>query len=158
KATTEEEMSKSEDENHDARKAANGELGTIGDHVDDLGTSHTNSGRLDDEVGGRGSEADKLDRFKDQLNDELDAIQTLINHNQIGPADRRLRELIRRVERVIESAGKALHKKMREAEKRFKAAKRGITEPAIPMDAVVAMDEPRSWGGEKSGRPPSERA
>jgi ribosomal protein L17 len=105
-------------------------------------------------VGPAGSEAEKLVRFKDELNDELDAIQTLINHNQIAPADRRLRDLVRRVEGVITSAGKALHKKMQEAEKRFKAAKRGITEPAIPMDDVVAMYEIGEWS---SDEPPPKR-
>ena len=145
-------MPKSEDDNHDARKAANGELGIIGGHVDELETSHTDNGNLAKEVGHDGSETEKLDRLKDELNDELDAIQTLINHNQIGPADQRLRELIRKVQRVITGAGRTILKKMREAEKRFKTAKRGITEPAIPMDDVVAMYEPGDWSAE--GPPP----
>ena len=145
-----------EDDNHAARAKANAELGKIGSQVDDLGTHDTQNDELTDEVGANGSEQEKLDRFKDQINDELDVIQTLINHNQIGPADQRLRELVRRVGRVVEGAkGKAALKALQAAEKAFKAAKREITEPAIPMDDVVAMFE-HDWGLETPGAPPAE--
>lgn len=133
-----------EEDNHAARAAANGQLGKIIEHIDALTPKHTDNGDLAREVGNGGSEGEKLDRFRDEIRDEIDAIQTLINHNQIGPADRRLREMVRRIGRIVSPAGKALLKKIQEAAKAFEVAKRGITEPAIPLDTVVGA---KDWEG-----------
>ena len=132
-----------EEANHAARAEANGHLGKIIEHIDEMTTRQTDNGDLADEVGHAGSEEEKLDRFRDEVRDEIDAVQTLINHNQIGPADRRLRELVRRIGRIASPAGKALLKKIQDAARKFEIAKRGITEPAIPIDTVIGAKE---WG------------
>ncbi|WP_332659381.1 hypothetical protein [Brevundimonas sp.] len=146
-----------EEANHAARAEANGQLGKIIEHIDELKTSQTENGELGDEVGHAGNEEEKLDRFRDEIRDEIDAIQALINHNQIGPADRRLREMVRRIGRIVSPAGKTLYGKIKDAARKFEVAKRGITEPAIPLDTVIGA---REWADldRRMARGPREQA
>ncbi len=118
-------MASPEEENHEARKAANGKLRDFNNGVDELKT--------DDVDNVAGNQDDKLQEFKDELEEATDAIQEDINANRISAADKKLRKLRDKLRgKGNRSAPKVKDAKRTPLEKLLKdvrAAKRDITEP-----------------------------
>jgi len=137
---------KVDDENHEAKKEANGHIDKAEDILDEVKSSDVN----ESQIGGQGSDADKLERFKDEVEAQFDQIQQDINANRIVAADQKLRALRKLIGRVLKSGDKRanLLKELRAIRK----SKRKIT-----LIAVAAAPGTEVAATPRRSRPPQEQ-
>jgi hypothetical protein len=114
-----------DNENHDAKKDANGHIDKAEEILDRVNSGDVN----ESEIPGGGTDAEQLERFKEDVEEAFDKIQEDINANRIAAADARLRLLRRKLQRVLQDANKKrdMLKELRD----IRRAKRRITAVAI---------------------------
>jgi len=128
-------MASPEEENHAAKKTANGKLREFNDAADELTATEVDNISNDED--------DDLQDFKDKLEEATDAIQEDINAHRISAADRKLREL----RDILRGRGARSDPKVKDAKrtpmekllKDVRTAKRDITAPVV---ADAAADLP----------------
>jgi hypothetical protein len=120
--------------NHEAKKDANGHIDKAEEILDTVTPADVN----ESEIPGGGSDASRLERFKEEVEEAFDKIQQDINANRIAAADARLRLLRRRLQRVLQNGKKKdnMLKELRD----IRRAKRRITQVAIA--AAPGIDGP----------------